>query len=378
MSDLPVQVLNELNLCRSNPKVYSAKLQKTLQYYKGTTYQKPGQTGIETEEGKANVQNCINYLKTFNPLPDLVQSSALEKAASDHAKDIGSTGNFGHTGSNGSALDARIEKYAQWQGSRGENIDYGNSKAEDIVISLLVDDGVADRVHRNNILNPSHLLVGVGCCEHTEMDSVCVIVFGEHIVEVNDGKKSDLKGKNEGNEAKGKGKVEKAPLITPKEEPKPFNPKDFTRPGYTDEDILELKEAFDLFDADKSGSIDPKELKDVIEDFGLDAKNAAIFEMISEIDVDGSGKIEFGEFLDMISGKTADENSMEEVRKVFNIFDTDKTGFITLLNLRQIVDDLGEEISDETLQNLIEKGDSNADKLVSFEDFYFIMTRTVL
>lgn len=367
MSDLPTQVLNELNLCRSNPKAYSAKLQNTLKHYKGTTYQKPGQTAIETEEGKENVQKCITYLKSLYPIADLILSPPLQKAAFDHASDIGTTGILGHIGSDGSELDKRIEKYAEWQGSIGENIDYGNDKAEDIVISLLVDDGVPDRGHRKNILNPNHLLVGIACYEHTEMESVCVIAFAEHLSEKSDGKKSDVKGKSE-----------KAPLITPKEQPKPFNPKDFARPGYTDEDILELKEAFDLFDADKSGSIDPKELKDVIEDFGLDEKNAAIFDMISEIDVDGNGKIEFGEFLDMISGKTADENSMEEVRKVFNIFDTDKTGFITFQNLRQIVNDLGEELSDATLQNLIEKGDSNADKLVSFEDFYFIMTRTVL
>ena len=133
-----------------------------------------------------------------------------------------------------------------------------------------------------------------------------------------------------------------------------------------------------MFDVDKSGSIDPKELKDVIEDFGLDARNAAILDMVSELDVDGSGKIEFGEFLDMISGKTADENSMEEIRKVFNIFDTDKTGFITFANLKQISIEVGEQISDDTLKNLITKGDSNSDSLVSFEDFYYIMTKTIL
>lgn len=376
MSQIVKAVLDELNLCRSNPKNYAAKLQKTLSYYKGNTYTKPGSTPIETEEGKANVQECINYLKSLSPLSQLKQSSALTSAASDHARDLGESGQMGHIGSDGSELDQRIEKYSQWQGSIGENIDYSNSNAEDIVLSLLIDDGVSDRGHRKNILNPAHIHVGVAWNEHSDMDCVCVIVFAENLTE---NEASPQKNNNPGKkDSPNKAKPDKAPLVTPKEQPKPFDPSLYIRPGYTSEDISELKEAFDMFDVDKSGSIDPKELKDVIEDFGLDARNAAILDMVSELDVDGSGKIEFGEFLDMISGKTADENSMEEIRKVFNIFDTDKTGFITFANLKQISIEVGEQISDDTLKNLITKGDSNSDSLVSFEDFYYIMTKTIL
>jgi Ca2+-binding EF-hand superfamily protein/uncharacterized protein YkwD len=371
MSQLPSSVLAELNLCRSNPRTYSAKLQKTLAYYKGNTYSKPGSIPVETEEGKANVQECINYLKTLSPLSPLKESVSLQKAAADHSSDLGRSGELGHVGSDGSELEQRIGRYAQWEGSIGENIDYTNSNAEDIVLSLLIDDGVPDRVHRKNILNPVHSLAGIAYNDHKEMDSICVIVFAENL-------KETLQSSPSKSSSPSKPKTEKVPLLPPKDPPKQFDPSEFSRPGYTKEDILELKEAFDMFDVDKSGSIDPKELKDVIEDFGLDARNAAIFEMVSEIDVDGSGKIEFSEFLDMIAGKTSDENSMEEVRKVFNIFDTDKTGFITFDNLKQIANDVGEQISDDTLKNLICKGDSNSDSLVSFEDFYYIMSKTIL
>lgn len=56
-----------------------------------------------------------------------------------------------------------------------------------------------------------------------------------------------------------------------------FNPKEYERPGLTEDEIEEIKEAFDLFDADGSGTIDPKELKDAMQSLGFEAKNATIY-----------------------------------------------------------------------------------------------------
>lgn len=159
--------------------------------------------------------------------------------------------------------------------------------------------------------------------------------------------------------------------------PKSFNASDYLRPGYTIEEIIELKEAFDLIDIDASGSIDIKEFQKIVEEYGIEAKSSALLELIAEVDSDGSGQIEFNEFFNLISGDLSNENSKAEVKRVFSVFDKEKTGFISFANLRQLVDDLGLQLSDETLKRLIEKGDSDADKLVSFDDFYFIMTRSI-
>ena len=157
-----------------------------------------------------------------------------------------------------------------------------------------------------------------------------------------------------------------------------FNPTEYLRPGFTEFDIVELKNAFDIFDQDKSGSIDIKELKSQIESQGLEFTNADIFQLVLEIDSDNSGQIEFPEFLNLISGQTSDENSKSEIKKVFNVFDIEKKGHISFNNLKELVQNLGLQLSDSTLLNLISKGDSNSDNLVSFEDFYNIMTRTIV
>ena len=78
-----------------------------------------------------------------------------------------------------------------------------------------------------------------------------------------------------------------------------FNAKKFERPGLTEDEIEEIKEAFDLFDTDGSGTIDPKELRAAMQSLGFEAKNQTIFQMISDLDKNKSGSIDFEEFLEM-------------------------------------------------------------------------------
>merc|ERR1719164_153147 len=77
--------------------------------------------------------------------------------------------------------------------------------------------------------------------------------------------------------------------------------KTYERPGLSDEEIEEIKEAFNLFDTDGSGTIDPKELKAAMQSLGFEAKNQTIYQMIADIDKDNSGTIDFEEFLDMMT-----------------------------------------------------------------------------
>ena len=67
----------------------------------------------------------------------------------------------------------------------------------------------------------------------------------------------------------------------------------YERPGLTEDEIEEIKEAFDLFDTEGSGTIDPKELKAAMQSLGFEAKNQTIFQMISDLDKNSSGSIDF-------------------------------------------------------------------------------------
>jgi calmodulin len=95
--------------------------------------------------------------------------------------------------------------------------------------------------------------------------------------------------------------------------------------------VTECKEVFDLFDKDKDGSITTKELGDVMRALGANPTQAELQEMINGVDQDGSGKIEFKEFLELFAKKMKDPDTEEDLIEAFKIFDKDGNGVISCL-----------------------------------------------
>ncbi len=156
---------------------------------------------------------------------------------------------------------------------------------------------------------------------------------------------------------------------------KEFNAKDYERPGLSADEIEEIKEAFDIFDTDRSGAISVSELLKAMSTLGFDSKNPAIYAMIADLDEDGSGEIEFDEFLDMMTARISNKNTKEDLSRVFKLFDEDRTSEISVENLRKVARELGEEISDEELKEIILRADLDGDGKLTFEDFYQVITK---
>ena len=76
-----------------------------------------------------------------------------------------------------------------------------------------------------------------------------------------------------------------------------------------------------------------------------------------------------------MTARMSDKDTREDINKVFRLFDEDNAGFVTIKNLRRVAKELGENISEEELQEMIERADSNADQQVTADDFYNIMTK---
>merc|ERR1712149_131986 len=144
--------------------------------------------------------------------------------------------------------------------------------------------------------------------------------------------------------------------------------------GLTEEQIEEIREAFNLFDADNSGAIDIRELKAAMRALGFEVKKEELKKMISDIDNDGNGSIEFAEFLEMMTGKMGEKDTREDIEKVFKLFDDDNTGKISLRNLRRVAQELGENVEEE-LQDMINQADRDGDGEINVDEFYRIMKK---
>lgn len=158
-----------------------------------------------------------------------------------------------------------------------------------------------------------------------------------------------------------------------------FNPKTYEKNGLTEDEVMEIKEAFDLFDTDKSGEIDTDELKQALSNLGIDAKNQTLQNMINDIDKNASGTIDFDEFIDMMTAKMSDKDTREDLKKVFDLFigDDERADKIELKHLKRVAKELNENMSEDELNEMIIRADTDRDGKVSFDEFYNIMTKKI-
>ena len=120
-----------------------------------------------------------------------------------------------------------------------------------------------------------------------------------------------------------------------------FDPKAYERFGLSQDEVMEIKEAFDLFDSDKSGSIDKTELKNALQNLGIDNKNHTLTTMMKDLDKDDSGTITFDEFIEMMTAKMSDKDTKDDLYKVFRLFIGDESSDkISAKHLRRVANDL--------------------------------------
>ena len=178
LSTVEKDVILEMNKARANPALYAELyLAPRTKKFDGKVYN----GNLMTNEGVAVVNECISYMKKSTSLPVLSPKKGLSFAAQQHSKTQGETDQIGHTGVDGSDPFTRIKKYGTFQ-TAGENISYGAKSGREIVVQLLIDDGVLSRGHRKNIMNKAFSSTGIVFTKkHKAYGSVCVITYaGEY------------------------------------------------------------------------------------------------------------------------------------------------------------------------------------------------------
>ncbi len=178
LDKLEQDVIHELNKVRSDPKRFAEEYMEELQTaFEGKLFTYPGQDPVKTQEGISPLTECIQVLKSTAPMSIMQPAEGLTRATEELVKDQQKHGGIGHIARNGSTPQKRIEKYGDWDICSAEDITYGSFEARQVVIFLLIDDGVSDRAHRKNILNPCFRFAGVAFGTHPSYLSMCAIDY---------------------------------------------------------------------------------------------------------------------------------------------------------------------------------------------------------
>ena len=168
------QLVEEINLARTNPAGYASKVQEYIPHFQDKILKMPDQrVAIKTQEGAAAYEECVNFLRSAEPTEAHVPSRGLTRIANDFLSGVQSVdpSQIGTID-----MNAIIDKYGSFQGNFSRAMEFGGSTPEQVVINLLVSDGDKSRSQRDALLNPILKRVGVAQGKHDIYRTVTIIV----------------------------------------------------------------------------------------------------------------------------------------------------------------------------------------------------------
>lgn len=146
-------------------------------------------------------------------------------------------------------------------------------------------------------------------------------------------------------------------------------------PSYQ-QSIEEMKQVFNKFDTNKDGKISPEEYKGILRALGKGNPLTKEVEKIFEVaDLDGDGFIDFKEFVEV--QKKGGGLKMVDLQGAFRAFDKDGDGKITVEEVFELLQKLGERCSLQDCRRMVRAVDANGDGVIDMDEFLTMMTRSL-
>ena len=138
--------------------------------------------------------------------------------------------------------------------------------------------------------------------------------------------------------------------------------------AFIEESAEQVKEAFANIDKHGKGRISTGTLVTLVRSLGLNPTEEETEDMINEVDADGSGDVDFIEFLQMMKSRWYAVD--EAVREAFEMFDQDGSGQIDATEIKQMMEEHGQlEYSEKEVEDIISRVDKNGDGQIDLEEF---------
>merc|ERR1712055_497955 len=143
------------------------------------------------------------------------------------------------------------------------------------------------------------------------------------------------------------------------------------------DEIKCLKVCFDLFDTKKQEFLSGDDLGEIMRAMGFRPTEEELADLLHEIDEDGSGGIEFGEFCQLCATFLVEDPDMEtmkrELKDAFRVYDKEGLGYITTDTLRGLISGLLAPLTDEELEGILEELDEDGSGSMDFDEFCEMM-----
>ena len=142
--------------------------------------------------------------------------------------------------------------------------------------------------------------------------------------------------------------------------------------------MADIKQTFEQFDTSGEERIKCSQLKFAIRALGFEPKKEEINKIIEQIDKNNTGFISYEDFVSLMAKRFTEKDTNDEIMKAFQLFNSDGTGGISFENLKRVAKELGENLSDDELKEMITEADRDGDGIVNSQEFLRIMKKTCL
>jgi Ca2+-binding EF-hand superfamily protein len=321
-------LLQELNKFRKEPSSVVKRLEL-------------GKLGISrmsnVEAFTKSLDELMSRLRTLGALPTFVISAGLCKAA-EKTLDLVEKNLYS---ANGKELDSILKGCVDNWNKVMCLADNGSEDPGDVITRLLLDKNDSKRNNSTTLLNPVYRWVGIAIRPQDENDKLVSLIFADHCDEIVVKKKA-------------------------------------SKFRLTDDELTELKRAFDMYDVEGTGKINPTELRKTYQHLGFDRRCEYYYDFIRGLENDSHvkdiGGLDYESLVYFVSEKYGDYESEAGMKSIFELFIDDKTKKVmTFENFVKLNEELGYFADQGQLKDLFDRGSANG-KEMTFSDFYKVMT----